>query len=165
MSCELYEVRRLSQEPTTCINLLRSRPLRRTCRHIVPPLGPSQPVIADEKSSCWGKEPSGSSLLSLLSFLTCFSSAHTTQAQTKLRKPQCLRTASTREQPSIGPAQRSRVHTVVRSCRPECDNASKQAWKSKPRVAESHFCMSILCFFCRLWMLFLLCLHVKPTKK
>ena len=57
-----------------------------------------------------------------------------------------LRTASTREQPSIGPAQSSSVHTVVRSCRPECDNASKQAWKNKPSVAESR-CTSILCFF------------------
>ena len=65
-------------------------------------------------------------------FQTCFfSSAHATKAQTKLRKPQHLRTARTREQPSIGPAQSSRVHTsiipVVRSCRPACDNASKQA--------------------------------------
>ena len=47
-------------------------------RHIVPPLSPSQPVIADEKISCWGKEPSRSSLLSLLfvtfSFLFFFKS-------------------------------------------------------------------------------------------
>ena len=35
-------------------------------RHIVPPLRPSQPVIADEKNYCWGKEPSRSYLPSLL---------------------------------------------------------------------------------------------------
>ena len=37
-------------------------------RHIVPPLSPSQPVIADEKMVCSGKECSRSSLLSLLFF-------------------------------------------------------------------------------------------------
>ena len=36
-----------------------------------------------------------------------------------------VRTASTAKHPSIGPAPSSKVHTVVRSCRPECDNASK----------------------------------------
>ena len=37
---------------------------------------------------------------------------NTTKAQTKFRKPQYLRTASTGEQPSIGPAQQgSKVHT------------------------------------------------------
>ena len=35
-------------------------------RHIVPPLSSSRSVIADEKISYWGKEPSRSSLLSLL---------------------------------------------------------------------------------------------------
>ena len=75
-----------------------------------------------------------------------------------------LRTASTREQPSIGPAQSSRVHTVVRSCRPECDNASKLAWKSKPSVADSH-CASILCFLFFLfeWCFFVYQVYVKPT--
>ena len=48
------------------VNILRSRPLRRTCSAYPSPLSPSQPVIADEKVSCWGKEPSRSSLLSLL---------------------------------------------------------------------------------------------------
>ena len=95
-------------------------------RHIVPPLSPSQPVIADEKISCWGKEPSRSSFIFLF-FLTSFSSAHTTQAQTKLRKSQCLQQAQENNSLQIGPAQSSRVHTVVRSCRPKSDNASKQA--------------------------------------
>ena len=40
-------------------------------RHIVPPVSPSQPVIADEKISCWGKELFRSSVLSLL-FVTFF---------------------------------------------------------------------------------------------
>ena len=40
-------------------------------RHILPPLNPSQPAIADVKISCWGKEPYRSSLLSLL-FVTFF---------------------------------------------------------------------------------------------
>ena len=45
-------------------------------------------------------------------FWTCFSSsAHTTKAQTKLRKPQYLRTARTADQPSIGPAQSSKART------------------------------------------------------
>ena len=41
--------------------------------HIVPPLSPSQPAIADEKISCWGKEPSRSSMLSLLQVAFFFS--------------------------------------------------------------------------------------------
>ena len=50
-------------------------PLGRLARYILPPLSPSQPVIAEKKISCWGKEPSRSSLpslLSLVSFLLTF---------------------------------------------------------------------------------------------
>ena len=76
------------------------------------------------------------------------SSAHTMEAQTNHRKPQqYLRTASTAKQPSIGPEQSSKVHTAVRSCRPEWDNASKQAWKSKSRVAECHARVFTFLFF------------------
>ena len=62
-------------------------------------------------------------------FEPAFLLLNTTKAQTKLRKPQYLRTASTAEQPSIDPAQSSKVHTqyIQCVCRPECDNASKQA--------------------------------------
>ena len=65
------------------------------------------------------------------------SSAHSTKAQTNRQKPpQYLRTASTAEQPSIGPEQSSKVHTAVRSCRPERKQADKKEQKSS--VAESH---------------------------
>ena len=33
-------------------------PLGGLARHILPPLSPSQPVIAEKKISCWGKKPS-----------------------------------------------------------------------------------------------------------
>ena len=56
-----------------------------------------------------------------------------------------LRTASSREHLQ-SPLHRAAVHTVVRSCRPECDNASKLARNSKSSVAESH-CTNILYFF------------------
>ena len=41
------------------------------------------------------------------------------KARTKPRQPQYLRTARTAEQPAIGPAQSSKVHAVVISCRPD----------------------------------------------
>ena len=40
-------------------------------RHIVSPLSPSQPVIAEEETICWGKEPSRTSLFSLLFVTFC----------------------------------------------------------------------------------------------
>ena len=43
--------------------------------------------------------------------------------------------------------QQQQAHTVVRMCRPEWDNASKHAYKSKPSVAESQPCTIILWFF------------------
>ena len=49
------------------LNYLVFDPLGGLARHILPPLNPSQPVIAEKKFSCWGKEPSRSSLPSLLS--------------------------------------------------------------------------------------------------
>ena len=51
-------------------------PLGGLARHILPPLSPSQPVIAEKKTSCWGKEPSQSSLHSLLSLVSCLLSSH-----------------------------------------------------------------------------------------
>ena len=45
---------------------------------------------------------------------------------------------------------RAAKHIVVRPCRPQCDNASKQAWKSKSSVAENHirvFWVSFSLFF------------------
>ena len=51
-------------------------PLGRLARHILPPLSPSQPVIADKKISFWGKEPSRSSLPSLLSLVSFLLSSH-----------------------------------------------------------------------------------------
>ena len=78
----------------------------------------------------------------------CFSSANTTKADTSSESHSIyVRTATTAEQPSIGPAQRSKVHSVVRSCR-----------KSESSVAESrvpvfyvsffaHFLMFRLCFY------------------
>ena len=57
------------------------------------------------------------------------------------------RTARTAEQPSIGPARSSQVHAVVRSCRPGCDNPSKQAFKSKQVKCCREPCTGILCFF------------------
>ena len=152
----LWDVSRLTQIRCLVdgsINLLGSRPLRRTyvrARHIVPPLSPSQPVIPDEKIICSGKEPSRSSLLSLLfaTFFFCFFPRFFVVSRFN---PQfyCinLRTASTREQPSIGPAQSSRVHTVVHSCRPECDNASELALKSKPSVCRQPVCEYFVLFF------------------
>ena len=41
-------------------------PLGGLARHILPPLSPSQPVIAEKKISCWGKELSRSSLRKLV---------------------------------------------------------------------------------------------------
>ena len=49
------------------LNYLDLDPLGGLARHILPPLSPSQPVIAEKKISCWGKEPSRSSLPSFLS--------------------------------------------------------------------------------------------------
>ena len=49
-------------------------------------------------------------------FEPAFLLLNTTKAQTKLRKPQYLRTASTAEQPSIDPAQSSKVHTQYIQC-------------------------------------------------
>ena len=50
-------------------NYLVLDPLGGLARHILPLLSPSHPVIAEKKISCWGKEPSRSSLPSLLSLL------------------------------------------------------------------------------------------------
>ena len=49
------------------LNYLVLDPLGGLARHILPPLSPSQPVIAENKISCLGKEPSRGSLPSLLS--------------------------------------------------------------------------------------------------
>ena len=72
---------------------------------------------------------------------------------TKKRKPSWyLCTASTAEQPSTGPAQSSKVHTVVLSCGPVC----KQARKSKSGVAETiHVPSMSTQFFMFLFYLFL----------
>ena len=51
-------------------------PFGRLARHILPPLSPSQPVIAEKRISCWGKEPSRSSLPSLLSLVSFLRSSH-----------------------------------------------------------------------------------------
>ena len=68
--------------------------------------------------------------------------------------------ASTAEQPSIGPAQRSKVHTAVRSCQPECDTASKQVgMKEQVKCCQESVCASIL-FFGKLKIsLLFLCLY------
>ena len=88
------------------------------------------------------KQPQSFCFLNLLFF--CAHHEGTNQAPKATQYP---RTASTREYTSIWPVQSSRVDTVVRSCRPEYDNASKQAWRSKPkRVAESR-CTSFFFFF------------------
>ena len=55
--------------------------------------------------------------------------------------------ASTAEQPSIGPAQNSKVHTAVCSCRPENDNASKQTKASQP-LPRTIYEFSCFYFFC-----------------
>ena len=151
----LWDVSRLTQIRCLVdgsINLLRSRPLRRTyvrARHIVPPLSPSQPVIPDEKIICSGKEPSRSSLLSLLfaTFFFCFFPRFFVVSRFN---PQfyCinLRTASTREQPSIGPAQSSRVHTVVRACGPEATTQASRHERASQVLPRAIYCKSILCF-------------------
>ena len=54
-------------ETNNRLNYLVLGPLGGLALHILPPLSPSQPVIAEKKISCWGKEPSRSSLPSLLS--------------------------------------------------------------------------------------------------
>ena len=51
-------------------------PLGGLARHILPPLSPSQPVIAEKKVNCWGKEPSRSSLPSLLSLVSFLLRSH-----------------------------------------------------------------------------------------
>ena len=51
-------------------------PVGRLARHILPPLSPSQPVIAEKKISCLGKEPSRSSLPSFLSLVSFLLSSH-----------------------------------------------------------------------------------------
>ena len=51
-------------------------PLGGLAQHILPPLSPSQPEIAEKKISCWGKEPSRSSLPSLLSLVSFLLSSH-----------------------------------------------------------------------------------------
>ena len=48
------------------LNYLDLDPLGGLARHILPPLSPSQPVTAEKKISCWGKEPSRSSLRKLV---------------------------------------------------------------------------------------------------
>ena len=48
------------------LNYLVLDPLGGLDRHILPPLSPSQPVIAEKKIGCWGKEPSRSSLRKLV---------------------------------------------------------------------------------------------------
>ena len=61
LTCPLFG----SREPCHRLNYLVLDPLGGLDRHILPPLSPSQPVIA-EKNGCWGKEPSRSSLRKLV---------------------------------------------------------------------------------------------------
>ena len=68
MGKERFSVKTTTTTTTTYLDLAH---LGGHARHIVPHLGPSQSVIADEKITCWGKEPSRSSLLSVL-FVTFF---------------------------------------------------------------------------------------------
>ena len=90
-------------------------------------LGDKASCITSSASHMASKEHKQRSFRLFLNLL--FLLLNTTKAQTKLRKPQYLRTASTAEQPSIGPAQSSRVHIEVRSCRPQ--SATTQASKHK----------------------------------
>ena len=79
----------------------------------------------------------------LIFFLSCFWTClfcmqHecTNQAPIRGQSSEYLRTASGGEQPAVDPAERGKVHTAVRSCRPERDSSSKQT-RSK-YVAETH---------------------------
>ena len=134
-------------------------------RHILPPLSPSQPVIADGELTFSG------SILRLFccfySFLVIFSwclnlllcCAHA-KAQTKLRQPQCLRTASTAEQPAIGPARAAKhIQQYVRDD-PRLTTQSSRLERASEVLPRANISQ----YFLRLFSPFLCCsLFTKPT--
>ena len=139
------------------INLLRSCLLSKDNVGILPPTSPSQPVIVDREMFFSGSIPRLFCLFSSCPFFMFVtfepaSSAHTTKAQTKLRQPQqYLHTASTAEQPAIGPAQSSKVHTAVRSCRPECDRAQASSQEEQVKVMFP-FSLVVVLWLMRLYL-------------
>ena len=115
----------------------------------------SQLLVAGGDISFSGHIPAPSFLFFSLCFIlffvfgpssVCIRSGATIQTPIVTAAMIRTHTATIAKQPAIGPAQSSKVHTTVRSCRPdrkECNNASKQT----RTVAESrHLHIRVLCF-------------------
>ena len=96
----------------------------------------------------------------LFRFWTCFFCAHHEGTNQAPIPNSYLRTASTAEQPAVGPAQSSKVHAALRSCRSECDNASEQTTASQvlPRANKYEYLVPGICFF-PLFVLWIMRLH------
>ena len=131
-------------------------------RYILPPLSPFQPVIAGRKMIFLDRSqycfffPFISFFSSFFSVFESAASAHTTKAQTKRRQPQSIYVPQA-QQNSLQPAlhRAIKVHTAVRSCRPERGNAIKQTRKSKSSDAESHH---VRIFYVSFFLFVVLCL-------
>ena len=96
--------------------------------------------------------------------------AHTNQAPKSTAAVSTVRTAGTAEPPSIGSAQSSNVPTVVvRSGRPECDNAAcrhERASQVLPRASHVRVLygvpgMFLSFLFLLVTLLFLFCFHAR----